>query len=194
MLTQFKEFFEKAGSLALFFVRNMWCARKIKPFPRVRFGAFMVGPLSRDSIDEADKLYASINGGENLGFQKKALLWLLAPRLCLVARDEHEEIVAMTLFYFNARDQAEGTVHASYNGMCPAARGAGLGTFLLRHALESFARSGLNGASSRVSLNNPAALQTNGKAGFIPVETYFDPMMGEERHYLVCNLNRYKNP
>jgi GNAT superfamily N-acetyltransferase len=181
-----------ASSLPLFFARNLWCGRKLAPFPVVRYRAFVVEPLSRKRLAAVDDLYASINAGERLGFPKKALLWLLGPRLCLVACDDRNDLVAMTLFYFNARDWREDTVHASYNGLRESAQGAGLGTFLLQHALESFARSGLAGASSRVSLNNLAALKTNQKAGFVPVETYFDPLMDEERHYLVCDLRRYK--
>lgn len=102
-------------------------------------------------------------------------------------------VAAFTLFYFNARDTREGSIHAGYNGLHPAAQGAGLGTFMLRHALTSYARAGLAGASSRVSISNRAALKANEKAGFLPLETYFDAAAGEERHYLVCALGRYRD-
>lgn len=165
----------------------------MNPFPAARHRALVVEPLSRKYLAAADDLYASLNAGRHFGFPKRLLLWLLGSRLCLVARDtERDEVVAVTIFYFNARDCAEGTVHASYNGLRESAQGAGLGSFMLRHALENYARSDLAGVSSRVSLNNIPALRTNEKAGFVPVETYFDPWMGEERHYLICDLRRYK--
>ena len=180
-----------AGALSRFAVRNLWCGRKLQPFPRTQFGTFVIEPLSRHRLGAVERLYTDLSEGRPLNMQQKIALHLLGSRLCLVANDvQKDEVVAITFFYFNARDRKEGTVHAAFNGIHRAAQGAGLGTFMLQHALENFARSGLAGVSSRVSLSNVSALKTNKKAGFIPVETYFDPFIGEERHYLVCDLSK----
>lgn len=180
-----------AGALSRFAVRNLWCGRALRPFPSTRFGAFVIEPLSAKHFNAAERLYTDLSEGKPLIAQQKIVLRLLGSRLCLVANDvQRGEVVAITFFYFNARDRRERTVHAAFNGIHRNAQGAGLGTFMLKHALENFAHSGLAGVSSRVSLSNPSALKTNKKAGFIPVETYFDSFIGEERHYLVCDLSK----
>lgn len=174
-------------------MRNLWCARKLRPFPRTEFGAFVIEPLAQKRIDAVEQLYADLNEGKPLNVQQKITLCLLGPRLCLVARNKQwDEVVAVIFFYFNARDWREHTVHLAFIGIHRAAQGAGLGTFMLWHALENFARSGQAGVSSRVSLNNPSSLKSHRKAGFVPVETYFDSSAGEERHYLMCDLDKYQ--
>jgi GNAT superfamily N-acetyltransferase len=194
-------------------VRNLWHARRLAPFPATRFGDYLVEPLQPGRFAAAEELYRMLNPGARLGFAQRLVLRLAGSRLCLIARPHpaagtsaagtpaagmpgasSPAVVAFTLFYFNARDIREGTIHAGYNGLHPAAQGAGLGTFMLRHALASHARAGLAGASSRVSTGNRAALKANEKAGFLPLETYFDAAAGEERHYLVCDLGPYRAP
>lgn len=192
-LTRITKQLAVAGVLSRFAMRNLWCGRRVRPFPKAEFGSFVIEPLSQQRLDAVERLYSDLSEGKRLNAQQKLALRLLGPRLCLVASDvQRNDVVAITFFYFNARDRRERTVHAAFNGIHRAAQGAGLGTFMLRHALENFARSGLAGVSSRVSLSNPSALKTNKKAGFVPVETYFDPFIGEERHYLICDLSKYQ--
>lgn len=192
-LKRIKKHFTVAGSLSRFTVRNLWCGRGLRPFPRTEFGAFVIEPLAQKRLDAVEKLYADLNDGRRLSVQQKIMLRLLGPRLCLVAREvQRDEVVAISFYYFNARDRREHTVHEAFNGVHRSAQGAGLGTFMLRYASENFARSGLAGISSRVSLNNPSALKSTKKAGFVSVETYFDPFLGEDRHYLVCDLSKYQ--
>lgn len=193
MLTLSKKLIFNMGMSMRFFARNLWTVKGISRFPATRFGAFVIEPFSRKDFFSVSKLYVTLNQGNQLGLQKLTVLWLLGSRLCLVARNaDRNEVVGMVIYYFNARDHRDGTIHAGYIGLCKEARGKGLGTFLRRHAMENFARSGLSGVSSRVSVNNLPSLKSNQKLGFVPIETYFDPSMQEERHYLICNFRSDK--
>lgn len=179
------------GSRAVFIARNLRCARDIDSFAAAWFGEFVVEPLSGRYLAAVDELYASLNDGERLGLPKTIVLRLAGARLCLIARHvDSGEVVGMVIYYFNARDRKEGTVHEGYIGLREAERGRGLGTFMRRHALRNFARSGLSGVSSRISTGNLASLRSNRSLGFVTVETYFDPSMGEKRYYLICDLSR----
>lgn len=175
-----------------FILRNLWCGKGVRAFPDATFGRFIIGPLRPADVSGVGALYAALNGGRRLGYDKAIVLRLLGRKLALVAREaDGGKPVAVTIFYFNARDRRDRTVHAAYNGLLQSAQGAGLGTFMLRHAMKSFARSDLAGVSSRVSVTNRAALKSNERAGFVPVETYFDPFIGEQRHYLLCDLRAH---
>jgi hypothetical protein len=180
--------FSAAYSALIFMARNLCCARDIMPFPSARFGAISVEPLSRKYLAAADDLYAALNSGVRLRLLR-VLLAVFGSRFCLIARrTEGNDVVGIVIYYFNARDRIEDTVHEGYIGLSEAERSAGLGTFMRRHALENFSRSGLAGVSSRISVSNLASLKSNRNLGFVPIETYIDASTGEERHYLVCDL------
>lgn len=181
-----------AVSSMMFFIRNCWCAKKLTPFNAARHGAFVVEPFSRTHLGAVDRLFFSVNGGTRLGVRRKAILWLFGSRLCLVARDvERREVVGVVIYYFIAKDWRDSIVHEGFIGLQEGVRSVGMGTFMRRHALENFARSGLSGVSSRISVGNLPSLKSNEKLGFIPVETYFDSSMREKRHYLICSLSQY---
>lgn len=139
-------------------------------------------------------LYSLFHSGLNLGKARRLLLYLLGQKVCIVVCDRQtQKIVGYSLFYFNIRDCKERTIHEGDTGLLSEFRGRGLGTELRRHALYHFARSSfLKGVSSRVSLNNVASLKSNKNLGFEVVEKYFDPCMNEERVYLVCDLEPYR--
>lgn len=185
--------FRTATSLSLFLARNLWCAKDLTPLTPARCGGLCIEPLSSRYLAAAGELFASLNPGVRLGVQRCAVMRLLGSRLCLVVRQaDRPQLVGMSVFYFNARDRREGTVHEGYIGLREAECGKGLGTFMRRHALEHFARCGLAGASSRILAGNLPSLKSNLKLGFVPVETCFDPRAGEEQHYLVCDLRSYR--
>jgi hypothetical protein len=180
--------FAAACSALMFMVRNLGSARDIMPFTAARFGPISVEPLSRKYLAAADDLYGTLNSGARLRLLKP-LLAVFGSRFCVIARRmESDEVVGIAIYYFNARDRSEGTVHEGYIGLRETERSVGLGTFMRRHALANFARSGLAGVSSRISVSNLASLKSNRNLGFVPVETYIDAHTGEERHYLVCDL------
>lgn len=195
MQDRFRKMLFGMSTTPAFFARNLWCGKKIVPFKAVCYGRFVVEPLSARYVAKAENLYASLNNGACLGFQKAAMLRLSGSRFCLVARESsRDELVGMAVYYFNARDRRESTVHEGYIGLREHVRGCGLGIFMRRHALENFSRSGFKGMSSRISISNLPSLLGNRKLGFVPVETYFDPSMGELRHYLVCDFRRNGSP
>jgi GNAT superfamily N-acetyltransferase len=182
-----------AGTLSLSIFRNIWCARSLRPFPVARFEHFCIEPLSAGNLAAMARLYASLNN-RPIAPDKRILLMLMGPKLALVVRNEDNGAVeGLAFYYFNARDRLEGTIHVGYSGVIEAARGRGLGTFMRQHALANFAASGLAGVSTRISVSNGASWRVNEKLGFAVVETYFDDEFKELRHYMVCDLNRFRN-
>ena len=141
-------------------------------------------------------LYQKFHDGKKLGLNKNLILRLAGEKLCLVVTDQRtHEVVGYSLYYFNARDIKEGTVHEGDTYLLPEYRGQGIGTAQRRHALYHFARCPfLKGVSSRVSLNNHVSLKSNENLGFKPIERYFDRSMNEERVYMVCSLAAYRTP
>lgn len=182
-----------ASMLPKSILRNLWCARRLHPFPVARFENFCVEPLSASNLIAMTRLYASLNN-KPIAPDKKMLLALLGPKLALVVRNgKSGEVVGLAFYYFNARDRLEGTIHVGYSGVIESLRGRGLGTFMRRHALASFATSGLAGVSTRISASNGVSWRVNEKLGFVIVETYFDDELKELRHYMVCGLDRFRN-
>lgn len=102
--------------------------------------------------------------------------------------DGKREIVGMDLFYLNARDLSENTVHEGFVGVLPEFEGKGIATAMRKNAIAHFRCSGFSGISTRISKNNIASLRSAEQLGFKPVEEYFDLAMQEERYYLVCNF------
>lgn len=177
-----------------FLCRNLWCARRLTPFPTVVEGSVILGPLYQNRMAEMEDLYARVTNGRNLGRAHRWLLQLVGPRLCLLASDNDSgQVVGLVLYYFNSRDGLGRTIHEGFTGVAREWRRRGIGTALRRTALAHYARSGLTGVSSRVSVSNVASLKSNSRLGFVPIDRYFDPGMGEERYYLVCRFDRSPN-
>ena len=179
---------------ALFLARNIWKTRNIPVIPKKSLSQVEFLPCTKDFVPSVAQLYSEFHQGRNLGVAKKSLLKLAGKKLCLVVRDkETGKIVGFSLYYFNSRDLKEKTVHSGFIGLLPEYRGRGIGTERGLHALRHFGRSqSLRGISCRVSLNNTASLKSTNKVGFKEKERYYDPIMGEERVYLVCDLAPYR--
>ncbi|HYD78289.1 MAG TPA: GNAT family N-acetyltransferase [Paucimonas sp.] len=189
---------ESGPAACTFVLRNLARGRRLRPFAAVEHEAgagerFAVGPAAATGLADLYGLYAALNGGRRLEPQTRLLLRLRGERFCLTARRCADGALAgMALYYFNARDRDAGAIHEAYIGLMPPLRGMGLGTFMRRHALRHFAGCGLDRVSSRVSAGNLPSLKGNMKLGFLPVETYFDSAMAEQRHYLICDLGPYR--
>jgi GNAT superfamily N-acetyltransferase len=103
------------------------------------------------------------------------------------------EIVGLDMFYFNQRDIAEGTVHEGFIGVLPRFEGAGIATRMRNHALWHFKRSGFQGVSTRISRSNIGSLSSAEKLGFNILDEYSDISTGEDRYYLVCDLQEFNS-
>jgi hypothetical protein len=181
----------KPFDFIVFLVRNIWCSRHINRLPIAYFKEFVVGPLANNEIQSVASLYKMINDGKELPASKITLLQILGTRLCVVARNEEGSIKALSLYYFNGRD-TEKTIHEGFTGLMAQYRGCGLGTFIRRHALSHFSSNGMLAVSSRISVSNTASFESNKNLGFVPIEKYYDNFTGEERYYLICNLEHFK--
>lgn len=180
-----------AGATPSFILRNLWCGRQLVPFAPAQFGAFVIEAMRPEALEAVARNYTLLTQGGRLERKKLAVLRLLGPRLCLVARAAGPgDILGMAIYYFNQRDRKDNTIHEGYIGLHEAMRGRHLGTFMRQHALAHFSMSGLSGMSSRVSSGNLPSLRSGMKLGFEVAETYFDHSLGEERHYLICDFRR----
>lgn len=179
---------------ALFITRNIWEARHIPVISKGIYNDVEFCPCTKDFAGLITRLYPEFHQGGGLGAGKRVLLTFVGEKLCLVVRDaKTQKIVGYSLYYLNKRDCQEGTVHEGDTEIVLEYRGRGIGTAQRLHALKHFARcSSIKGVSSRVSLNNLASLKSNLNLGFKELERYFDPVMGEERVYLVCDLSNYR--
>lgn len=186
--------FETAIRIIAFIARNCRKAMCIPTLVRGGIDDVEFLPCTLQFVPHVVNLYSIFHPGLSLGKARCLLLYLLGPKVCIVVRDRQtQKIVGYSLFYFNIHDYKERTIHEGDTGLLSEFRGRGLGTELRRHALYHFARSSfLKGVSSRVSLNNVASLKSNKNLGFKVIEKYFDPCMNEERVYLICDLEPYR--
>lgn len=185
-------------STARFLGRNLWHARSIPSVPirtvTTKSGDIVILRGARKSdITAIDRMFAQLHDGASLGRNRQLLYRLSGHSLVVVAEEEDaNSVIGIGLYYFNARDVRERTVHQGFRGVEPARQGCGIGSVITRHAIKHFARTRLSGISSRVSLDNTGSLKSNEKLGFKPVERYFDPQLNEERYYLVCDLSKWR--
>lgn len=177
-----------------FLLRNLWCCRRIPEFAPTRHAQLSVEPLQVSDLAAVFALYALLNDGKPPGTAQRMVMRLLGGRLCLTAWDARGRLAGILMFYFNARDRREGSVHEAYIGVAEWARGKGLSAYMRGQALQHFAAAGVARSSSRISSSNQRSLRTNLKLGYVPIETYYDMNRNEERHYLVCELARFRRP
>lgn len=138
-------------------------------------------------LEQLKKIYRQLNKGE---FSKTHIKLLIKcpEKLLLVAEKKVNtsiQIVGMDMFYINPRDFKQKTVHEGFIGVLPDYEGQGIATQMRKDAIRHFTSSGFKGISTRISKNNIGSLRSAEKLGFVPIETYFDEAMQEERHYLI---------
>lgn len=176
----------------VFLLRNFWYTKNMRPVQWVHYKGFAIGPLSNHHVDAALTLYKKLNNEKNLGTAKTLLLKIFGTRLCLAAYNKDNQLIGISLYYFNARDKKENSIHEGYTGVDPRFQNKGLGTELRRLAASHFFSCGLKAISSRVSADNKASFRSALKLGFEPVETYWDSKLGEKRYYMVCRRENFK--
>lgn len=178
-----------------FCIRNFRAACKLSEFRSVSLGEkYEVVPCVTKLIHDVIRLSDVLEYAGKIDIVKKIFLKFCGRKLCFVLKDkETGESIGYSLFYFNQRDVDEKTVHEGYVGMMAEYHGRGVGIKFRKIILQHFARmTMLYGTSSRVSLSNKASLVSNLKNGYVIKEQYFDKYMNEERVYMVCDLNQYR--
>lgn len=180
---------------ARFCLRNFRAARKLPEFCPVSLSEkYEIVPCVPKLIHDVIHLSGTLAHTGKIDIVKKIFLKFCGSKLCFVLKDkETDESIGYSLFYFNQRDIDEETVHEGYVGMIVEYHGRGVGTKFRKIILQHFAYvTKLYGTSSRVSLSNKASLISNLKNGYVIKEQYFDKYMNEERVYMVCDLNQYR--
>lgn len=176
-----------------FLYRNIQIARKLAPIFEVREGRFVYRGIINRDLRDLSILIGQLNNGIGFTPSRRFLYRLFGDRLVVVAEIETIEgpnLVGVDLYYFNARDIAEQTVHEGFIGTNPSFRGLGVAGKMRALAVDHFSKNGLNGISTRISLSNEASLKSARMLGFEVAESYTDPTSGEPRFYLVKALNR----
>lgn len=141
-------------------------------------------------LNEVENLYNNLNGS-SFSPINKCLLMIISKKNLIIAIDEStNKIIAMNFYYINQRDFFENTIHEGFIGVLPEYEGQGIATNMREHAKSHFKISNFSGISSRVSKNNLASFQSAKKAGFKPIEEYYDEVLDQERFYLICNLEK----
>lgn len=153
-----------------FLARNLRRIRTLPTIPSTEIsGGILVRAYHRDDNAAVDAMYRDYIGC-HLSRLTKILLSLAGSRLCLVGQDRSGNVVGMELFYFNARDVRENTIHEGFISVAPQARGKNMASAMRRHSLGHFRKAGLAGVSSRIRADNPASLKSARAVGFSIVE------------------------
>lgn len=174
-----------------FLLQNLIHAIKIKPFPGITANGLTFRGYQKEDVKQIAEIYAALNKGANFVGPRKWLYSLIGSRLMLVAvssGDSGDVLVGMNMYYFNPRDVREKTIHEGFIGVVPEMNGRGIATTMRLHAKQHFARTGLDGISTRISLANTSSLTSAEKVGFVPIEKYTDVHSGELRYYMISKL------
>ncbi|MCG8295045.1 MULTISPECIES: GNAT family N-acetyltransferase [Pseudomonas] len=153
-------------------------------------GPFILRGFKWRDFSSVRRIYRELNPEGRLSWLRLVIGLLSYRKLLLVIENAHREIVGIELFYFNARDVSEATVHEGFIGVSEACRGLGLATKMRIAAKGHFKRNGLAGISTRIAQDNPASLLSALKSGFEIVETHASNNV--ENHYMVCSLGDNK--
>lgn len=172
-------------------LQNLWQARSIRPIisyqdPQT---GFQYQGLSKEYFQDFLRLKKELSDNRDLSRIQKTLYKIVGDRLVLIAIDtQPNKLVGLNMFYFNKRDLHENSVHEGFIGVSSQYQGKKIATTMRKKVKLHFMKNNLKGISSRVSLNNQGSLRSALKVGFKPVEKYYDNTLGEERYYLVCDL------
>lgn len=171
----------------LFFYRNIVFFRKFESVQTSKSQGLILRGADISDFERIDEIYKELNG-VGLSPLNRRVLQCSSKKLIIVLEEElkdRSQIVGISLFYMNARDFKEKTIHEGFIGVIPEHEGRGLATRMRRYAIAHFSRAGFKGISTRISKRNLGSLRSAEKLGFQPVEEYFDPSMSEDRYYLI---------
>lgn len=170
--------------------RNQARFCKLLPIENCDARNYVIRGADANDLEQLKIIYRQLNNSDLSAFYIK-LLKRHARKLILVAeisKESKNSIIGMDMFYFNPRDFKEFTIHEGFIGIVPEFEGKGIATAIRKHAIEHFRRSGISGISTRISKSNVGSLRSAQKLGFEPIEEYYDPVMKEDRYYLICHF------
>lgn len=177
--------------VGLFLYWNISRAINIEHISPVSKDGIIYRGVKRNEFTKAEVLYQSFHEGKGFSWDKKIIYRIFSEKMIVVAvceENNSQKFVGINIYYFNRRDVLEGTIHEGFIGVLPNFGGRGIATNLGVLSKQHFSTNGLKGLSSRVSLDNPASLQSRSKIGYKPVEKYYDSNLGVDRFYLVCEF------
>lgn len=186
---------DRATGPMRFVLRNAWHGRRLRRIERTTYRELQIGGMQRKHLPQVDGLYHAFAEGRHLSGHMRTVLWLLGPRLCLTAVDPaSNRVVAVSIYCFNIRDVEEASIHAAYSAVAEEQQRRGIGTAMRCHALAHFARCGLRGVSTRLTVTNTGSWKIAERLGFEVHERYYDDAMAADRAYMVCDLSRQARP
>lgn len=176
---------------SILLMMNILKALRLNPIRAREIGGVRYQGASRNSLGDCYVIHSSLNNNHNFNWSRRALYWLFSNKLVFCAV-QNGRVVAVAFFVFNIRDFKEDSVHSSFSGVLAEYQGQGIAKEIRKTALLHFASCGLGYYSSRISLDNKASLHASLNIGFQVSEKYYDPVSKEERYYLKCDLEKYR--
>ncbi|WP_026879213.1 GNAT family N-acetyltransferase [Ignatzschineria larvae DSM 13226] len=171
--------------------QNLWRVRAIRVIETYQDPqtGFRYQGLTTEYFQDFERLKKELSQNRELSRVQKLLYQYASNKLVLVVIDpQQNQLIGLNMFYFNKRDLLENSVHAGFIGVNSQYQGQKIASTMRERIKHHFMQNGLKGISSRISLNNEGSLRSALKVGFKPVEKYYDNALGEERYYLVCDL------
>jgi len=171
--------------ILIFLIRNVYNALLLPQVKTIRFDNYYIHALDRKRIKAAIELYERLSIRKKMPPKMKLLYWLIGKKLCIIATNNKGRLIGAGFYYFNKRDIKDKTIHQTFTGVVENMQRKGIVTQIRTHAINNFAKSFIEGVSSRVNINNEPSLAINLKIGFKIVEEYYDEKLGVKRYYLV---------
>lgn len=173
----------------IFLLLNFYSFIKLGRIQTFSKNNIQISGLTLDKINEYTHIYEELNYPTKIDFLKKIILKTIGKKCCFIARDlDSNNIIAISLFYFNLKDFYEHSIHEGFIGVIKNYQGRGIATMLRAYTLSHFSNFKIKAISTIIDTNNPASLNSAKKLGFKIQEKYIDNCSNSEKYYLKCNL------
>ncbi len=168
-----------------FFIRNIKGARPLSAMQDTSYQNYQLTGLTRDCVEEVDKLHKSVRNGRGLNFWRKLFMRLSGSKVCSVAINKRGQLVGFNYYYFRENEVNKGIIHDAYLGISPNERGKGIGTALQAYSVDQFKTQPLSGISGNVSKVNTPSVKMLERVGFM----VFDDPDDDTNCKIFYNLN-----
>lgn len=149
-----------------FFIRNIKGARPLSAMQDTSYQNYQLTGLTRDCVEEVDKLHKSVRNGRGLNFWRKLFLKYYGHKVCGIAINEKLQLVGFVYSYFRKEEIKHNIIHAAFIGVSPDERGKGVGTALLGYLVQQLALQPLSGITGNVGKDNTASIIAIKRVGF----------------------------